>query len=91
MVGYNSIVQNNYMLSPHQLQIMDYPNKHTFKLSDLLLREIQKTDNGTDIGSNYYMTKSPYKFLKTRVVSSDSFIVDLSAEASFEYIYQSKP
>lgn len=86
MIKYDDIINNNCVLSPHQLQLMEYPNKNTFKLRNLLSRNLEKKDNGTDIGSNNYMSNSKYKFLKTRVANKENYIVDLSSCESFEYM-----
>ena len=80
MIKYNDVIKNNFVLSPHQLQLIEYSNKNTFKLENLLLRKLNKNDNGIDIGSNNYMRNSSYKFLKTRVANRDNFIVDLSSK-----------
>lgn len=86
MIKYNDVIKNNFVLSPHQLQLIEYSNKNTFKLENLLLRKLNKKDNGIDIGSNNYMRNSSYKFLKTRVANRDNFIVDLSSKESFEFM-----
>lgn len=86
MIKYNDVIKNNFVLSPHQLQLIEYSNKNAFKLENLLLRKLNKKDNGIDIGSNNYMRNSSYKFLKTRVANRDNFIVDLSSKESFEFM-----
>ncbi len=86
MIKYNDIIKNKFVLSPHQLQLMEYSNKNTFRLEDLLARELNKKDNGTDIGSNNYMTNSEYKFLKTRIANKNNYTIDLSSNESFEFM-----
>ena len=86
MVKYNDIIKNKFVLSPHQLQLMEYFNKNAFKLKDLLSRKLNKKDNGIDIGSNNYMKNSNYRFFKTRVANKDNYIVDLSSNGSFEFM-----
>lgn len=86
MIKYNDVIKNNFVLSPHQLQLLEYPNKNTFQLKKLLSRKLNKQDNGIDIGSNNYMRNSDYKFLKTRVANKDNYTVDLSSKESFEFM-----
>lgn len=86
MIKFNDIIKNKFILSPHQLQLMEYSNKNCFKLKDLSERPLQKNDNGIDVGSSNYMKYSDYKFLKTRVANKDTYIIDLSSKESFEYM-----
>ena len=86
MIKYNDVIKNNFVLSPHQLQLMEYPNKNTFKLRDLLTRKLNKHDNGIDIGSNNYMQNSDYKFLKSKAANKDNYIIDLTSNESFEFM-----
>ena len=86
MIKYNDVIKNNFVLSPHQLQLMEYSNKNTFALRDLLSRNLNKQDNGIDIGSNNYMHNSDYKFLKTRAANKENYTVDLSSNESFEFM-----
>ncbi len=86
MIKINDIIKNNFVLSPHQLQLLEYSNKNVFHLKDLLSRNLGKQDNGVDIGSNNYMRCSPYTFLKTRVANKDSYIIDLSSNEAFEFM-----
>lgn len=86
MIKFQDLKNNKFNLSPHQLNILDYNNKNVFSLSSLLSREIQKKDNGIDIGSNQYINSSDYKFLKTKVANKNSYIIDLSNTDSYEYM-----
>ena len=86
MIKYNDIIKNNFILSPHQLQLIEYSNKNYFKLSDLLSRKLIKRDNGIDIGSSNYMRNSDFKFLKTKIANGNSYISDLSSDDSFEFM-----
>lgn len=86
VIRYNDIIKNKFLLSPHQLQLMEYSNKNSFRLESLLSRKIDNRDNGIDIGSNNYMPNSEYKFLKTRIANENSFIADLSSNESFEFM-----
>ena len=88
MIRYNDIIKNKFLLSPHQLQLIEYSNKNSFRLESLLSRKIDNRDNGIDIGSNNYMPNSEYKFLKTRIANENSFIADLSSNESFEFKYR---
>lgn len=86
MIKYNDILNNNFVLSPHQLHLMEYENKNSLKLNELLKRDLDKSDNGTDVGSNNYMKYSNYIFLKTKVANKEHFIIDTSSKESYEYI-----
>lgn len=86
MIKYNDVIKNKFVLSPHQLQLMEYSNKNSFKLEDLLFRKLNKQDNGIDIGSANYIRNSDYKFLKTRIANENNYIVDLSSNDSFEFM-----
>ncbi len=86
MIKYDDIVKNQFVLSPHQLQLMEYANKNTFKLSSLLSRKLKKVDNGVDIGSSNYMRNSKYMFLKTKAANKTNYIIDLSSNETFEFM-----
>lgn len=69
---------NSFSLSARDYRLLIYENNNTKNLRDLLE---EKHKVGKEIGSEAYMNKSKYRFLKT-VNISNSFILD---ETSVEY------
>lgn len=68
-------IKNN--LAPSQLEVLAFPN-HNFKLvRDFLARDLQKADNGKEVGSINYISHSPKVFFKAKAFTSSSYLLDL--------------
>ena len=68
-VKLSSIINNRNILSPSNYKITEIKAPIIYKLSEL----IDKPDKGIEIGSNNYVEKSNYKFIRTSAFSSDRF------------------
>lgn len=82
---FQDIVNNSYSLSAAQYKIFNIANKNQKCVADFLEREINRTDLGVEIGSNNYVEKSPYIFIKTKALQQERFTLDESRDA-FEFI-----
>jgi len=58
------------------------PNKNTKFLRDLLDRELTFSDNGTEVGSINYISKSPKYFIRAKALQKESFLPFLTEETA---------
>lgn len=74
MIKINDILDCGNNLSPHQLSIIEFENKKNYQLRDLIDFQNLDKNKGVDVGSSNYLTSSPNVFLRTNILSSESFI-----------------
>ena len=74
MVKFNDVVDTKNNLSPHQLSIIKFENKNSYRLKELIYEDKLDENKGIDVGSVNYLEASPKIFLRTDVLSPDSFI-----------------
>lgn len=77
----NTILNNNFSLSASQYKSLCITNKNVKPLNDLLDRNLNRQDLGIEIGSNSYIDKSNYYFIKTKALQSDSYLFSINKES----------
>lgn len=81
----SNIKKRNYTLSATQYKSFCIENKNTKKLAAFLDRKLNRSDLGVEIGSESYVEKSKYVFIKTKALQEESYLLNESKE-SFENI-----
>lgn len=79
--SYNDIVVNNCNLAPHQLEALTLPNKDAYTLETLLSRKLIKTDNGIEVGSDKYLTKSSCYLIRAKALQGDSYLPSITSDS----------
>lgn len=79
---YRDIIGNNSNLAPSQLVTLGVPNKNSRKVADLLSRKISFSDNGNEVGSINYISKSPKYFIRAKALQSESFLPFITNKTS---------
>lgn len=82
MIKYTDLTAGTSMLSPSVLHKSEIGKAEHIPLSQLLNRKLLKSDNGFDIGTASYVTKSNYFFIKAKALQPDKFIPSLDGEGS---------
>lgn len=80
--SYKEILNLKYNLAPSQLTILDIPNKNTKLVKDLLDRKLKFSDNGMEIGSINYISKSSHFFIRAKALQADYFLPFLDQETA---------
>ena len=80
--NFKSIVKNNYNLAPSQLMVLDIPNKNTILVRNLLDRNLDTSDNGNEVGSINYITKSTHYFIRAKALQKESFLPFINDETA---------
>ena len=68
-INYNEIVNSNYKLSPNNYLKINIESAIYRPLRDL----VESVDKGFEVGSNNYVEKSEFKFIRTSAISSDKY------------------
>lgn len=79
---YRDIIGNNSNLAPSQLTTLSVPNKNNKKVKDLLTRDITFSDNGNEVGSVNYISKSPKYFIRAKALQRESFLPFITNQTS---------
>ena len=80
----NEILNKNYTLSASQYKEFHTENKNVYRLGDLLTKELTRKNLGNDVGTENYVEKSNYTFIKTKALQSNSYtIADLKDASVF--------
>ena len=76
-VNYNDIINNGCKLSPNNYLKVNINSTTNYPLRDL----VESIDKGVEIGSNNYIDRSEFKFIRTSALSSDkySIVVDVNS------------
>lgn len=77
----NEVVLKNYSLSASQYKGIRITNKNRVPLRKLLDRPLKYTDKGVEVGSQSYITHSPFQFIRTKGLQSESFLPSFSPES----------
>jgi len=80
-VSYKDIIKNKYNMAPHQLKILSFRNTNSSIIKNVLSRNIKKADNGTEVGTSNYISKSPYFVLRAKCLQENSFIPLITEES----------
>jgi len=80
--SYKEIIGLRYNLAPSQLTILDIPNKNIKLAKDLLDRKLKFSDNGNEIGSINYISRSSHFFIRAKALQPDYFLPILDSETA---------
>jgi len=79
-VSFNDLASIN-KLSPHQLSILTFKNRHFKKVKDLLDRKLRNSDKGIEVGSDSYISNSNHYFLRSKAFQEHSFLPQLEIDS----------
>lgn len=75
------VASKGYSLSASQYKGVRISNKNCVALRDLLDRPLKPADKGTEVGSQSYISQSPFQFVRTKGLQRDSFLPSFSPES----------
>lgn len=86
-ISYNNIINSKLnsskcILAPSQLTILEIKNKNTVLIRNLLSRELKKNDNGNEVGSINYITKSNYYFIRAKALQEEYYLPVINNETA---------
>lgn len=81
----NEIETKNYTLSATQYKTFSIKNNNIKTVRDFLSRDLDRSDLGSDPGSDSYIKKSKYMFVKTKALQNYSYLLDENKE-SIQYV-----
>ena len=81
-ISLKTIEQTGFTFSSSQYMDFVIPNKNTLTVRDFLSRRLKRSDLGIEIGSNNYIDKSPYYFLRTKALQPHSYLPEFNSESS---------
>ena len=81
----SNIKSRGYTLSATQYKSFCIDNQCRKSVGEFLDRELVRTDLGVEVGSESYVEKSKYIFIKTKALQEESYLLNESKDA-FEYI-----
>lgn len=77
----NEIIGKNYSLSATQYKTFCINNKNCKLLSELLSRDLRRSDLGSEVGSECYVDTSDYYFIKTKALQPETFLLNITKES----------
>lgn len=75
------IMNNEYTLSATQYKKFCIKNKNLLTVGDFLTRELKRSDLGHEVGSESYVESSKYKFIKTKALQKENYLLDINDES----------
>lgn len=81
----HDIESRNYTLSATQYKTFCIKNANVHTIAEFLDRELSRSDLGYEVGSENYVDTSPFTFIKTKALQSESFLL-AEGEDAFESI-----
>ena len=82
-VKISSVKATSFSLSPQQYRKVLLDDAYTKTVSELLVNDPQ---TGKEVGSDAYVEKSDYIYIRTKGFGKNLFNLDLSIAESFSYI-----
>jgi len=79
---YKDIISNKFNLAPSQLMTLGVANKNKFFVRDLLNKKLTFSDNGNEVGSINYISKSSKYFVRAKALQSESFLPFITEQTS---------
>ncbi len=83
---YNEIASKDYSLSATQYKTFCIKNSNTIPVSKFLHRELKRKDLGYEVGSDAYIENSPYKFIKTKALQAETYLLDINNESVLDIV-----
>lgn len=77
----DEVALKSYSLSASQYKGVNIANKNVIELRGLLDRPLKLADKGVEVGSYSYISRSPFHFIRTKGLQSDSFLPSFSPES----------
>ena len=83
-VSYRDMVGGGdvFSMSSSQYVGLDIPNSNLWDVGDFLSRPLSRGDLGNEIGSDNYIRKSPFRFMRTKALQSYSYLPVISDETA---------
>ncbi len=78
---YNEIVSKDYSFSATQYKTFCIKNSNVIPVSKFLYRNLNRNDLGYEVGSGAYVEKSQYKFIKTKALQPETYLLDINKES----------
>lgn len=79
----SEILQNNYSLSPQQYKEVTIDPNYSKTIKSLLINDPY---SGKEVGSEAYVKKSDYIYIRTKGFGKELYNLDLSINGAFDYI-----
>lgn len=73
---FKNIVDNDYTLSATQYKTLCLKNMNQKTVGDFLEYPLSRADLGKEVGSRNYIDSSNYKFIKTKALKEESFLIN---------------
>ena len=81
VASFKDIINNKFNLAPSQLKVAVISNRNTVLVRDLLDRQLKFSDNGNEIGSVNYISKSTHFFIRSKALQPEFFLLFLDNES----------
>ena len=78
---YKEITSKDYSFSATQYKTFCIKNTNTIPISEFLYRDLNRKDLGYEVGSSAYVEKSQYKFIKTKALQPETYLLDINKES----------
>ena len=75
VASFKDIINNKFNLAPSQLKVAVISNRNTVLVRDLLDRQLKFSDNGNEIGSVNYISKSTHFFIRSKALQPEFFLL----------------
>jgi type I restriction enzyme S subunit len=75
------VASKNYSFSASQYKGVKIPNKNNLPLRELLDRSLKPSDKGVEVGSQNYISHSPFQFIRTKGLQAGSFLPSFTPES----------
>ncbi len=82
ITNYQDIIDNKCNLAPSQLMTLSAANKNKSFVRDLLSRKLEFTDNGNEVGSINYISKSTKYFIRAKALQKESFLPSITEKTA---------
>ena len=79
------IRKRDYTLSASQYKTFCIKNQSTKTVADFLERGLERSDLGVEVGSEAYVEKSKYVFIKTKALQEETYLLN-DVKDAFEYV-----
>lgn len=80
-ISIKDLVSKSHSFSAAQYKGIRIKNKNKAFLRDLLDRPLKPSDKGMEVGSQSYITHSPFQFIRTKGLQPESFLPSFSPES----------
>lgn len=78
---FNDISSKNFSLSATQYKSFCIKNKNIVTVRDFLSRDLERSDLGSEVGSEAYVEDSNYFFIKTKALQAETYLLEINKES----------